>query len=128
MALRRICCDSRLALKTSRISGTTSCRRWSDERPGRRNQPAGGVGRVRTQAPPGGMQVKFVELIDDVGKCIDVAGVLVIVLGGIAATIKAVVEIYGREPDTYRKFRRQFGRSILLGLELLVAADIIRTV
>ena len=31
-------------------------------------------------------------------------------------------------PDTYRRFRQQLGRSILLGLELLVAADIIRTV
>ncbi|SIR64890.1 Protein of unknown function [Microbacterium sp. RURRCA19A] len=33
-----------------------------------------------------------------------------------------------REPDVYSRFRRFLGRSILLGLELLVAADIIRTV
>ena len=33
-----------------------------------------------------------------------------------------------RDPDVYRTFRRQLGRAILLGLELLVAADIIRTV
>ena len=32
------------------------------------------------------------------------------------------------EPSNYRRFRQQLGRSILLGLELLVAADIIRTV
>ena len=32
------------------------------------------------------------------------------------------------EPNNYRRFRQQLGRSILLGLELLVAADIIRTV
>lgn len=31
-------------------------------------------------------------------------------------------------PEVYRPFRQQLGRSILLGLELLVAADIIRTV
>ena len=30
--------------------------------------------------------------------------------------------------DVYRVFREQLGRSILLGLEFLVAADIIRTV
>nr|WP_240163192.1 DUF1622 domain-containing protein [Mycolicibacterium sphagni] len=30
--------------------------------------------------------------------------------------------------QAYRAFRQQLGRSILLGLELLVAADIIRTV
>jgi uncharacterized membrane protein len=33
-----------------------------------------------------------------------------------------------RDPDNYRLVRRQVGRSILLGLELLVAADIVRTV
>jgi uncharacterized membrane protein len=32
------------------------------------------------------------------------------------------------EPGVYRQYRQQLGRSILLGLELLVAADIIRTV
>ena len=31
-------------------------------------------------------------------------------------------------PDEYRLFRQRLGRAILLGLELLVAADIIRTV
>lgn len=30
--------------------------------------------------------------------------------------------------DSYRELRRTIGRSILLGLELLVAGDIIRTV
>ena len=32
------------------------------------------------------------------------------------------------DQDIYRRYRRSLGRSILLGLELLVAADIIRTV
>ncbi len=31
-------------------------------------------------------------------------------------------------PDAYRVLRQSLGRSILLGLEILVAADIIRTV
>jgi uncharacterized membrane protein len=34
----------------------------------------------------------------------------------------------GSSPTSYTLFRRWLGRSILLGLELLVAADIIRTV
>lgn len=33
-----------------------------------------------------------------------------------------------REPGGYRRFRQDLGRGILLGLEFLVAADIIRTV
>ena len=30
--------------------------------------------------------------------------------------------------DVYRRFRQQLGQTILLGLELLVAGDIVRTV
>ena len=44
------------------------------------------------------------------------------------ATGRAGVNAQHRLPDVYRRFRQQLGRSILLGLELLVAADIIRTV
>lgn len=44
------------------------------------------------------------------------------------ATVTAARRVLRSEPDTYSRFRRFLGRSILLGLELLVAADIIRTV
>jgi uncharacterized membrane protein len=54
--------------------------------------------------------------------------VAAIVVGSLAATVQAGVRLGRREPDNYRRFRHQLGRSILLGLELLVAADIIRTV
>jgi uncharacterized membrane protein len=40
----------------------------------------------------------------------------------------AVAHARRRGTNTYRPFRQQLGRSILLGLELLVATDIIRTV
>ena len=70
----------------------------------------------------------FVDLVEVVGKGIDAVGVGVIVLGGLAATAVAGTRLIGREKDTYRRYRQQLGRSILLGLELLVAADIIRTV
>jgi len=39
----------------------------------------------------------------------------------------AVRGLRARAADVYRRFREQLGRSILLGLEFLVAADIIRT-
>lgn len=70
----------------------------------------------------------FVDLVEVVGKGIDAAGVVVIVLGGLAATVVAGTRLVARDVDTYRRYRQQLGRSILLGLELLVAADIIRTV
>lgn len=61
---------------------------------------------------------------------IEVAGVGIILVGAIAAT---VVFIYGGFltvgwPAAYRLYRANLGRGILLGLELLVAADIIGTV
>ncbi len=70
----------------------------------------------------------FVEVVEGVGKGIDAAGVGAIVIGAIAAASTAALSARRRKPATYQRFRRQLGRSILLGLELLVAADIIRTV
>jgi uncharacterized membrane protein len=72
--------------------------------------------------------VSFSEAVEVVGKVIDVAGVTAIVLGSLAAAARAAGSLRRHEPDNYRRFRQQLGRSILLGLELLVAADIIRTV
>jgi uncharacterized membrane protein len=72
--------------------------------------------------------VQFTDAVDMVGKGIDTAGVGVMVIGALVATGRAVANARQRLPDIYRRFRQQLGRSILLGLELLVAADIIRTV
>jgi len=72
--------------------------------------------------------VTFVEIVDTVGQGIDVAGVTVIVIGVIAAAVSAGLRAAQRQPEVYRRLRQQLGRSILLGLELLVAADIIKTV
>ena len=72
--------------------------------------------------------MSFHEAVEVVGKVIDAAGVTAIVLGSLAATVRAVGRLRSHEPNNYRQFRQQLGRSILLGLELLVAADIIRTV
>jgi len=70
----------------------------------------------------------FYEHIETVGKIIDAAGVAAIALGGVLAAGIAIGRLLRRTPNTYRLFRGQLGRAILLGLELLVAADIIRTV
>ncbi|GGL91987.1 DUF1622 domain-containing protein [Nakamurella endophytica] len=68
----------------------------------------------------------FTEIVEHVGQGIDAAGVAVMVVGAVAAAV--TVAASRTATDRYRRFRRQLGRSILLGLELLVAADIIRTV
>jgi uncharacterized membrane protein len=61
---------------------------------------------------------------------IEIAGVAIIVIGAIAAT---AAFLYGGLvtigwPSAFRFYRANLGRGILLGLELLVAADIIGTV
>ncbi|QGW23144.1 hypothetical protein GJR88_00125 [Dietzia sp. DQ12-45-1b] len=72
----------------------------------------------------------FSEAVELVGKTIDAAGVAAIVVGALVAALFALDprRRSGPENDAYTAFRRRLGRAILLGLELLVAADIIRTV
>ena len=70
----------------------------------------------------------FDEIMTRVGLVIDALGVAAIVLGAAVAGVAAVGRLRRREGDVYVQFRQALGRSILLGLELLVAADIIRTV
>ena len=67
--------------------------------------------------------------IESAGAWIDIAGVVVIVTGTAIATIAFVRRwLAGGLADAYVGYRHNLGRAILLGLELLVAADIIRTV
>jgi uncharacterized membrane protein len=75
------------------------------------------------------LPVSFSDAIETVGKALDVVGVAAIVLGIAYATF--LVAIRDRAlggVDRYRSYRQGIGRAILLGLEILVAADIIRTV
>jgi uncharacterized membrane protein len=72
--------------------------------------------------------VGFIESVEVVGTVIDGVGVAIIAIGAVVAGGIALGRLFRRSTDTYRIFREQLGRSILLGLEFLVAADIIRTV
>ena len=75
------------------------------------------------------------HIIEAAGRYMDAAGVAVMVIGAVVAVPMALRGFQprnqppGSEPfSVYRSYRQLLGRSILLGLELLVAADIIRTV
>jgi len=77
----------------------------------------------------------FQHIIETVGRFMDFAGVAVMVIGAVVSIPMALRGFQpkrlpeGSEPlSVYRSYRQLLGRSILLGLELLVAADIIRTV
>jgi uncharacterized membrane protein len=63
--------------------------------------------------------------IEFVGTAIDVFGVTVILLGIILATGRYLLK---RPANAYRRYRTEVGLSLLLGLEILVAADIVKTI
>ena len=68
------------------------------------------------------------EIIALVGLAIEALGGLVIVLGIISATIKYLT-MHDNKPgqNIYVRYKVDIGRSLLVGLEILVAADIIET-
>ena len=72
----------------------------------------------------------FAHRVEDVVQVVEAVGVLVLVLGGFAVLARAAwmgVRADTR-PTAYGYCRRHLGRVILLGLEILIVADIIRTV
>ena len=76
------------------------------------------------------MELSFDEVVEVVGQAVDGVGVAILVVGAVAALVPYLVQVVTRSADdaAYRLVRRRLGRAILLGLEFLVAADIIRTV
>jgi uncharacterized membrane protein len=72
--------------------------------------------------------VSLTEIIDGIGSTIDAIGVAVIAGGAVVAVILTIAKARQEDGGAYEFFRRRLGRAILLGLEFLVAADIIRTV
>jgi uncharacterized membrane protein len=61
-----------------------------------------------------------------IGIAIDVFGVLIIVAGIAWSTSRFVRQ--HMEEQHYDRFKIRIGRSLLLGLEMLVAADIVKTI
>jgi len=70
----------------------------------------------------------FKEIVEIVGNTVEGAGVAVIAVGALLATVRFLFRKQAGDNAPYRLFRQDMGRSILLGLEFLVAGDIIRTV
>ena len=72
--------------------------------------------------------MSFTHIMDVVSRVFAAVGVAVLIIGFLFALVTAGIALLQNRGDVYRAIRRQFGRSILLGLEILVAADLIRTV
>jgi uncharacterized membrane protein len=89
--------------------------------------PACALVPFRSRRQSGGM-MNFQQAVESIGMVIDGIGVAVIVLGIVAATGRALLVAPPPGLDRYMAYRQNLGRAILLGLELLVAGDIIKTV
>ncbi len=76
------------------------------------------------------MSLEFDEVVDTVGRAVEGLGIAAVVLGVVASLTRYTLRLrsYSASVGAYEHARRSIGRSILLGLELLVAGDIIRTV
>ena len=73
----------------------------------------------------------FEEVVGVCGQIVEAVGVAIILLGTLAALGRYGARSLQRTAgatDSYRQGRRGIGRALLLGLEVLVAGDIIRTV
>lgn len=74
----------------------------------------------------------FDEVMEHVVTAVEVVGVLVLVVGAALAFATSTRELLRRSNDrridAYDELRRHLARVILLGLEVLILADIIKTI
>ncbi len=72
----------------------------------------------------------YEHVISQVVRVVEAVGAAIMVLGGLGALLVfARRSLRGdRPPGSYEQLRRDLGRCILLGLEVLIVADIVRTI
>ena len=72
--------------------------------------------------------VSIQEFVELAGNGAEIAGLMMIIGGLIVASARYAIAPATARESRYRRYRHDLGRAILLGLEELVAADIVRTV
>jgi Predicted membrane protein len=70
----------------------------------------------------------FRQLMEIIGTAVDGVGVFIVAAGALVATARLLVHRAHNTGNYYSSYRQDIGRAILLGLEFLIAGDIIRTV
>ena len=66
--------------------------------------------------------------IEGASLAIESLAVLIIVVATAHGTVRFLMQTRAQVADAYSRYKTQLGKALLLGLELLVAADIIQTV
>jgi uncharacterized membrane protein len=74
--------------------------------------------------------VTFTEIMEHVAQAFEWLGVFVLAFGSVCSFLLAGVAWYrsGNARQTYALTRQLLGGTLLLGLEILVAADLVRTI
>jgi uncharacterized membrane protein len=74
--------------------------------------------------------MSFEEFISDVAKVVESIGVAIMVLGGmwVLGTYIVAMSSPSSRRGAYELLRRRLGEVILLGLEVLIIGDIVRTI
>ena len=74
--------------------------------------------------------MEFESTVSDVVRVVEAVGAMIMIAGGLGAFLVFLVRVRKpeRRPGSYPELRRNLGRSILLGLEVLIVADIVRTI
>jgi uncharacterized membrane protein len=74
--------------------------------------------------------MSYDSTIDQVVRAVEGVGAALMVVGGAVALIAAIPAALDpvRRPAAYQTLRRNLGRVILLGLEILIIGDIVRTI
>ena len=76
------------------------------------------------------MDLSYQEVMSDAVKVFELVGVAILIVGSALAFAGYGLELVRRTPrlTAFKDLRASLGRSILLGLEVLVVADIVRTI
>jgi len=70
----------------------------------------------------------YLAMMESIVMVVDGIGVLVILAGVAAATVRVIAATPPAGVTRYEAYRRSLARAILVGLEILIAGDIIKTV
>ena len=73
--------------------------------------------------------LSFNQIVLTAGHTVEFVGVVIIIGGFLIASVVALANYFrDNRSGLFKRYRRDLGESMLLGLEFLVAGDIIRTV
>jgi uncharacterized membrane protein len=91
-------------------------------------EPAGAPGDCPVMDQHSAISDWVSRTMDPVATALELFGVIVILVSVLLATITFLRTVRAAPKPAYDRYRANLGRGILLGLELLVGADIIATV